>query len=304
MTLANPLNPFSWPGQAFLAFYVVFGLMVAFGLRRWLRAPWRYPATAPLGPLTADPYCVAYLRGGEGEAKRAVLFSLIDRGLLEISGIKLCTKGAVELARRPLERAALTTCRIPQPTRQLLENKPWPRQATVDYQSALRKAGLLTPDDDSKPAAYWCALALLLGVAGFKVVHALLHGHYNVWLLIILAGVFWVFLMPDPQRLTPAGERFLADQRVLFGSLRSRRLRPGGQDPDATWLAAVFGLEALPLAVFPYVRTLFPLGPLSVKDENQPDNSGGCSSACSSSSDSGDSGGGSGCGGCGGGGGD
>src|SRR5262245_31992018 len=75
------MNPFSLPGPEFLFFYFCFSLVVivaAFILRRMAES-----GPAPKIDL-ADPYLIAYLRGGEDEALRVALISLVDRGILVI----------------------------------------------------------------------------------------------------------------------------------------------------------------------------------------------------------------------------
>ena len=62
------MNPFMLTGFSFLAFYLVVGITIAWGLRRWIRNSESSDA-APMQNLT-DPYLIAYLRAGENEAMR------------------------------------------------------------------------------------------------------------------------------------------------------------------------------------------------------------------------------------------
>jgi len=145
----------------------------------------------------------------------------------------------------------------------------------------------------------WIALAILVGVAGTKLVVALSRGRSNVGFLIILAVVACVVAMKihNPLR-TPAGDQLLADLRNLFARLKSRAhtLRPGGETSEVALLSAVFGVGALSPILFPYAKQLFPRATSS----NNPYLYGSsCGSSCG-----GGGGGGGGCGGCGGGGSD
>jgi hypothetical protein len=84
----------------------------------------------------------------------------------------------------------------------------------------------------------------------------------------------------------------LRNLRSLFSGLRGRTgaMQQGSGGTDLLWLAAVFGMSAVPTAAFPFVGQF------------QPRRDSGSSSGCGSSS-SGDGGsgcgGGGGCGGCG-----
>jgi uncharacterized protein (TIGR04222 family) len=260
---------------------------------------------ATSAPRLTDPYGVAYLRGDAPEATRVTVFALLDRGLLVFARRKLqATHGAVEFACRPLERAVLSKCLKPRSLRELINAPAWAHSALAQYQETFECAGLLRPGKRERTDAYWYAVALLLGVAGMKIAYAFMIGKTNVIFLVLLAGGFWFSLAPPASRLTALGERVLDDQRTLFASLRHRPLQPGGQEPDAAWLAAVFGLAALSPAVFPMVRDVFPAVKASTGDKS--DGGGGCGSgsSCSSSCSSGGGSCGGGCGGCGGGGGD
>src|SRR5262249_61449642 len=75
------MNPFDLRGPEFLLFYLCFSLVVIIAidfLRR--RAESGASPKIDLG----DPYLIAYLRGGESEAFRVAVISLVDRGILGI----------------------------------------------------------------------------------------------------------------------------------------------------------------------------------------------------------------------------
>jgi uncharacterized protein (TIGR04222 family) len=78
-------------GPQFLQFYGVV-VVVTMIIAWW----WRVRAgelTVPLPPLSLpanpDPYELAYLRGGENEVKRVVVFGLIQRSYLQVTEEKL-----------------------------------------------------------------------------------------------------------------------------------------------------------------------------------------------------------------------
>ena len=73
------MNPFDLRGPEFLLFYFCFSLVVIFALAILRRRAESGPAPKiDLG----DPYLIAYLRGGEHEALRVAVISLVDRGML------------------------------------------------------------------------------------------------------------------------------------------------------------------------------------------------------------------------------
>jgi uncharacterized protein (TIGR04222 family) len=80
------VNPFELHGPEFLVFYAAFAAFVIICLIFWRRAA--ESGDAPVMNL-ADPYLIAYLRGGEREALAVALVSLIDRGLLVVKGQRL-----------------------------------------------------------------------------------------------------------------------------------------------------------------------------------------------------------------------
>jgi len=141
---------------------------------------------------------------------------------------------------------------------------------------------------------FWLGMAILLGVAGIKLLVALNNGHSNVELLLIMAAVFCVLLIVVyRRRRTKLGDRALAQLRSLFARLRRRSamLKPGGETEEAALLAAVFGVAALPVTSFGYIRQVFP--------QNSGTSNSCGSSGCGSGSSGCGGGGGGGCGGCG-----
>jgi hypothetical protein len=172
--------------------------------------------------------------------------------------------------------------------------------ATGDYREMLIRLGLVPSEAEvsARRRRLWVALAILVGVAGTKLVVALSRGRSNVGFLIILAAIACVVAVKihNPLR-TPAGDQLLADLRNLFARLKSRAhtLRPGGETSEVALLSAVFGVGALSPILFPYAKQLFPRATSS----NPSLYGSTCGSSCG-----GGGGGGGGCGGCGGGGGD
>lgn len=308
------MNPFDLRGPEFLLFYFIFAcvvLLVLILLRRFDEQP------NALKPPLDDPYLVAFLRGGEGEALRVTALSLIDRGLLKLKSsgtsifsseaenrLEIADPHAIDTAKRPIEKSVLEAFKTARPIGTTLQSLVG-CQACVDYAISLESLGLL-PGPDMRAARnrrLWIALAVLLGVAVLKILIALSRGRTNILFLILMSilAVYVTSRFSNPFR-TERGEKFLQDVRSLFSTLRLRAssLRPGGATTDLVWLASAFGLAEVSPILFPQVTAL----------RKRPQGQGGsggwgsgssCGTGCGSSGSS-CGGGGCGGGGCGGGG--
>jgi uncharacterized protein (TIGR04222 family) len=294
------MNPFDLPGPQFLLVYLVFGVLVNLAVRRLFRgAPDDLTTIARARQALDDPYRLACLRGGPAEAIRVAVFSLLDRGLLLWQDGRLVARDdARGFVRRPLEQSIVVAAARGTEVQALMEASG-PRYAANAYRNELAAQGLVVDRESrgERNPVFWGGLALLGGVALLKIVLAMQRGKANIGFLLILAvvlsiGLVLAYLAPA----TGLGRRMLADQRTLFGGLKARakQLVAGGASNDATWLAAAFGLSALPAGIFPELRKVFPK---SGSDGSSGDGGGG--SSCGSGGGSG-CGGGGGCGGCGG----
>jgi uncharacterized protein (TIGR04222 family) len=291
------MNPFTWPDGRFLVAYLLLaGLALAVCYLLWYRTG-RGAKEARVNDLTGDPYRIACLRGGADESLRIALFNLADRNLI------VYRHGLMQAARpemlatlkRPLDRAIVKRCKEPTPVKKLLRDRAL-RKAAREYSRDLRAGGLVS-DGASLALRRTIGLAaagLLAGGAIGKIHYALWEGGVHPGYL-VFAGTVVVLLTATIswRTRTDRGERMLASLRTLASRLKSgaERLQAGGRTNEALLIAAVFGLQALPLMKFPTVAVMFP----------QPVDSGGggsggdsCGSSCSSSC-----GGGGGCGGCG-----
>jgi uncharacterized protein (TIGR04222 family) len=284
------MNPFDLPGPQFLVFYAVLGIVVVVAFRWALRRA--EGGELPELPLN-DPYQIAFLRGGTAEAARIAVMSLIDRGLLEVTGNELERRRATGFASfQPIERAILERYAHPAPATAVLSDASV-AAACETYHTQLAELRLL-PDAAAKARRWsWVvvAAAILLGVGAVKIVVALGRGRTNVEFLVILMVVGLVLLGGAVmRRRTGLGDAMLADLNRLFRALRGRAasIARGSMTSDAMLLAAVFGLSALPVSAFPEVRRVYAQAA-----------SGGGGDGGGSSCGSGCGGGGGGCGGCG-----
>ncbi len=304
--------PFTLSGPPFLGFYAVLALLMLAAYWYWASAAEDPDGSSSLTDLTADPYKIAYLRGGEEETVRLALINLVDRGLLQNRGttISATLKAHEEFLGRPLDRAILAHCKAPSVPQALLEAAAV-RSACGAYKDELMRKGLL-PSDNRRSAVFAglvVVLGLLGGLAVVRILMSLARGHSNVLFLIVLAAAAcWAAYRIYSRRSTPAGRRALASLETLMQRLKARAhtLGKGGATNEALLVAAVFGIHQLPGGGFPFIEQMFP----RPRKSNSRDGSSSCSSSsgCSSastdsgSSDSGGAGCGGGGGGCGGGG--
>jgi len=248
---------------------------------------------APRALPLSDPYQIAWLRGGTPEAARIAVLSLIDRGLLAVTGDNLVNLSTAQsVAREPIERAILARCAQSGTPATVILGEPAVERACASYRARLERLQLM-PDAAMRAQRYRrfaIAAAILLGVALGKIVIAFGRGRYNVEFLVILTaialGVVW-FLVRRPR--THLGNRMLKDLKRLFRALRQRAatIRPGAMTSDAMLLAAVFGISALPATGFADFLRVY---------KKAASSGGGCGSSCGSGCGGGSGGG---CGGCG-----
>jgi uncharacterized protein (TIGR04222 family) len=280
--------PFDLTGPEFLVFYIALGVCVVVALRWW--QPGGDGSESPAANLS-DPYLIAYLRGGKNEALRVATVSLIDRGVLTVSGSKVSTASdrSPNVLRIPIEQSLAGYFQKTAPAASVF--KASILDANV-YERELIRAGLL-PDPQERAI---CAIKLSAGVfvlwsvALVKISVALSQGRSNIQFLIALTVIFTVlafkFGLP---RLTRKGVATVANLRLLFRSLqlRASTLVAGRNANELLLLAAVFGVGTIPASVFPHAKQLYP----------QAAPSGSCGSSCGSGCGGGGCGGG--CGGCG-----
>lgn len=288
------MNPFNLPGTEFLKFYAFLGAIVLVAL--YYARNRSESGNVPRIDYS-DPYLIAYLRDGEIAAIRVAVVSLIDRGLLRLSGdqLEVANAAAADIVRRPIETAILSRVKLSKDLAGLFDSASI-KATCKEYRDKLQQLRLL-PDkvtEDMRTNRVLLAMVVLFGVATIRIIQASMHGRANIWFLIILAAVFGFFTVRNynPFR-TILGDKMLADLRTLFSGLKSRAavIQSGGATAEAALILAIFGMGALPVSRFPILRRFEEKRRVDGTSGNS-----GCGSSCSSSSC-----GGSGCGGCGGG---
>ena len=229
---------------------------------------------------------------------RVATVTLIDRGLLEVSGdlVSQTLGKSAETLRIPIERKVFKYFRGREQAASIFTSHALDGELEV-YERELRRLELLPSTEVQKSRSFRArvAIAILLAVAVVKIVIALQRGRTNILFLIVLASLLAVLAVKIAfPRLTRRGKAALDDLRTLFGSLKGRAssLARNANPNELLLMAAVFGLAAVPSTWFPHAKKLYPKAVAA---------SNGCGSSCGASCGSSCGGGGCGGGGCGGG---
>jgi uncharacterized protein (TIGR04222 family) len=300
------MNPFDLRGPEFLLFYFLFSLVVVITiivLRN--RAEYGGSPRIDLG----DPYLIAYLRGGEDEALRVAVISLLDRGMLVTDGhlIRRADHVTGDMVSRPIERVVLGKFSVPGEAGSILKDQNL-KTALRSYQDNLERAGLL-PDAAARSARLKRLLLALtaLGVVGVIKIQIGLSLERPVGFLVVMMIVTMIIAAAISfPRLTARGKATLEDITNLYSGLRTQvnSFGPGSASAELAMCAAVFGVAALAATPFAYAEDPFrPTTSSASCGASAGVSSCGSSdggNSCGSSSDGGSSCGGGGCGGCGG----
>lgn len=294
------MNPFDLRGPEFLLFYFCFSLVVIFALAILRRRAESGPAPKiDLG----DPYLIAYLRGGEHEALRVAVISLVDRGLLAMDDkiIRRVDHIANDMVKHPIEYEVLKKFGDPGEAHSIFKDGQL-KSLLQPYRDKLERAGLMPDGALRRDRRMRLLLALMaLGVAGvIKIVIGLSLGKPVGFLVVMMIAAMVIAAFSSFPRLTARGKATLSDVTNLYSGLRTRvySLSPGSASAELAMFAAVFGVAALAATPFGYARTLFPQATSSSSCGSSCGSSDSSSSSCGSS-DGGSGCGGGGCGGCG-----
>jgi uncharacterized protein (TIGR04222 family) len=320
-------------GPAFLLFYAgVIGLTL---LACWLarRAlDWTGGMPSPAIPHDPDPHEIAYLRGGENEVTRSVIFALVQKGLLQVSqqGSDHFVEQVAEQKERrtlsPIERRTLDWFTQPQKTSGVFRSGALATQLKPfcsAYEQRLKTEKLLTTDEMQQRARMIIVAGTLfvLGLGAYKLLVALSRGRSNVGFLVALgiAGFVLLLLVCRTPRVSRRGREYMERLRLAFERLRYNA-QPAPQpqaagvqafDPSLLLLVGVFGVGALAGTPYDYFQQSFRqaaangggtwAGSSCGHSCGSSDSSSSSGGSCSSGSSCGGGGGcgGGGCGGCG-----
>ncbi|MBX7170111.1 MAG: TIGR04222 domain-containing membrane protein [Pyrinomonadaceae bacterium] len=329
----NPLA--NMPGPMFLVLYgaIIFFSAIVFYLYK-SKLDWTANQPVPLIPPSPDPFEIAYLRGGENEFARTLVFSLTQKGFLKITNegkksyIVLTENQPNWTTLTQVERNALRWFQQTRETKDVFESwglieilKPY----STTYEQKATQNNLLMPEEVSNKIrlSSLSVFGLIALFGGYKLVSALLHGHWNIiFLIIFIFAAFLIFwFLGKSKRLSQRGEKYLEGLQNTFEKLR---VNPKiAKEYYSQSLPALNAVDPLLLAMGIYGTSVLVGNGFSEFEQafhRAHNDYGGigyyshtsCSSGCGSSCSSGDGGsscsggsscgGGGGCGGCGGGG--
>jgi uncharacterized protein (TIGR04222 family) len=311
--LDNPIS--EMPGPLFLALYAGVILLVMVDAYRRKRRSDQSEALGP-EPIPSKPDAVeiAYLRGGENEVTRLVVFDLIRRGYLELEEkTPRIGKKETKIARVPFFPSAEKRSPIEADVFKFFHKARKPvelfqpgglasmiKNTLAPMADSLRERQLLSPRERYASAwrSWFTGALMILAFGGFKFFIAMAKARHNVVGLFIFAivGLVLLGLVCMVPRLTSRGKDYMKRLRDAFEGLKPRVAQasePGVHDPALVLVPAVFGVAALAGTPYSYAPDLFKSSAAS---------SGGCGGGCGGGG-GGCGGGGGGCGGgCGGGG--
>lgn len=315
LLLDNPIA--SMDGTAFLVLFIVFialTLAVLAVAKATLDSTDKLPI--PAIPPQVDPFEVAYLRGGGNELARSVIFSLVQKGFVEVvnadkdSRIRRVEDGPDPNSLSEIEQSALGWLGREREAKDVFDTSSG-LIATMESRSAryeleLSRRQFLMPDDwKDRMKKYGLAAALAIAAfGGFKMAAALMTGRFNILFTLFLTIVGFVMArgIGKVPRMTKLGKQYLERLQSAFEGLKYQTPQPlvaqaGSAGIDPLLLSVgVFGTGILAGTAFSHYNETF-------ARQHQAGTSCGsaCGSGCSSSCGSSDGGGGScggGCGGC------
>jgi uncharacterized protein (TIGR04222 family) len=228
----NPLA--NMPGPAFLVLYgitILFSALIFYFFKSGL--DWTAKQPTPLIPQSPDPFEIAYLRGGENEFARAVVFTLTRKGFLQIfneskkSYISLVPNQPNWTTLSQLERSVLGWFQTTRETNEVFEPygliemlKPF----SLIYEQKINQTSLLIPNDVKVKTKIFSFLVfgVIAALGGYKLTAAIVHGRYNIlFLLLFMAIAFFVFwTLGKTKRLSQLGKRYVESLQNAFEKIK------------------------------------------------------------------------------------
>ena len=282
----------------------------------------------PAIPAKIDPYEIAYLRGGLNEMARTAVFSLMQKGLVEIKSDEkppIITRTSLSDWRgmATVEDAALNWFVVSRQPNEVFASDGLVEKIAPyadEYERRLSRQQLIAGPEiyDRFSKWKWAACLFLAGLGGYKALVSIMYGHYNLIGILVIAiiGLVVIAISGQAPRLTRLGKAYLERLQTAFDGLRAHKPEnpqltpaaadgPGGFDPMLLSVGIFGGVVLTGTSYWGYNE---------IFEKHQKDQaalSGGCGAGCGSgcssggsSCSSGSSCGSSGCGGggCGGGG--
>jgi uncharacterized protein (TIGR04222 family) len=314
--LDNPLATMYGPYFLLLYGFVIFFTLIILGIiKRSVDATGEL--TLPPIPSQIDPYEVAYLRGGTNEVVRSVVFSLMQKGFIEMktegrtTEIRQTENRMSTTGLNQIEQLALGWFYMPRDSTEVFKFGGLIEQLESygkTYQARLEQQQMLTSDEalgSFKPLK-WTAYLVILGLGAYKALASIAHGYYNIIFLIIfcIAGLLIARSIAKFPRVTKLGRAYLERLQLAFDNLKYEAQKPyiPSQEPQVVPQTTFAGVDPLLLSVGVFgsailAGTIFDSYNQAFQRSQMQSavNSGSCSSGCGSSCSSGDSSSGSSC---------
>jgi uncharacterized protein (TIGR04222 family) len=289
----------------------------------------------PIIPPNLDPFEIAYMRGGTNEVARSVIFSLLQKGFIEIDNS--APKPVIKKTQNQINKAGLNQIEMmtlgwlgaSREPKEIFASNGLVKQLEIysrNYQARLEGQQMLTSEADTAALnpVKWSVYLLIFVFGAYKTTAAIVNGRFNIILLIIftIVGLLIARAVAKLPRLTNLGKAYLDRLQTAFDNLKHTsqaayipsdqpRVAPqttfAGVDP-LLLSVGVFGAGILAGTVFDSYNQAFhrAQNASAISSGSCGSGCGSCStgggSSCSSgSSCSGGSSCGGGCGGCGGG---
>ena len=253
-------NPLATMNGAY--FLILYGFVIFFTLTTLALVKTQIDKTDSLNlppiPAQIDPYQIAYLRGGINEVARSVVFSLMQKGFIELktdgktSEINRINAQTTVSGLKPIEQLALNWLGTQREAKEVFGANGLTAQLESygqTYQAQFENAQMLTNDGTRKSFApmKWTAFLVILGLGGYKLFAAIATGHFNVILLIIFAvvGSLIAVAVAKLPRITKLGKAYLDRLQLAFDNLKYQAQAayiPNGEKqgaPQATFAGVV-----------------------------------------------------------------
>ncbi|MGQ0543215.1 MAG: TIGR04222 domain-containing membrane protein [Blastocatellia bacterium] len=321
--LDNPLA--TMDGSIFLvffAFFIFFCLIILAIFKS--QADKTDKLGVPAIPPEIDPYEIAYLRGSFNEMTRSVVFSLVQKGLIEVlmddktGKVRRVENSQSDAKLTSMEQLALNWIGTERDAKDVFVSKfglveQLEQQGMAYHNNLERRQMLTTYELENQVKSWgWATALIITGLGAYKVFAAILFGNFNFVFTIILTviGVGIALRIGRLPRITKLGKVYLERLQFAFENLKytsqapyiktdEQRVLPQNSFASVDPLllsVGVFGTGILAGTMFNDYNQAF-----ARVQQQQAGSSSGCGSACGSSCSSGDGGGSSCGGGCGGG---
>ncbi len=247
------LNPLDLPGPEFLLFFTVVSaatILLVYA-HQWYQEGGNEGGVEAIALRVAqDPCQIAYLRGGPRELILTSVVSLLERGLLRVTGSQLVASRpeAADLSRRPLEKAILVKCAKERQADQVFTDRIILGEAESVGQG-LVGLGLLPSVEvrASRRLRLTLALTGLGALACLKVLVALSRGRHNLlFLLALVALACWIVKTVVHRPRTALGGKVWNKVLDLFNTLKIPTRTDPKDSTELTFSVAIGGLAMLP----------------------------------------------------------